>query len=45
MWGRVFVAPPMLPEFAAALQTFGRYLTFGLIALPPTRLGCKRPRA
>ena len=34
MWGLVFVGPLLLPEYPAALQTFGRYLAFGLIALP-----------
>jgi drug/metabolite transporter (DMT)-like permease len=34
MWGLVFIAPLLLPEYPAALQSFGRYLAFGLIALP-----------
>ncbi|MDE2625903.1 MAG: DMT family transporter [Burkholderiales bacterium] len=34
MWGLVFVAPLLLPEYPATLQSFGRYLAFGLIALP-----------
>jgi drug/metabolite transporter (DMT)-like permease len=34
MWGLVFVAPVMLPEYPAALLSFARYLAFGLIALP-----------
>jgi drug/metabolite transporter (DMT)-like permease len=34
MWGLVFVGPVMLPDYPAALHTFGRYLAFGLIALP-----------
>ena len=34
MWGLVFVGPLMLPEYPAALHTFGRYLAFGLIAVP-----------
>ncbi len=34
MWGIVFVGPLLLPEYPAALQSFGRYLAFGLIALP-----------
>ena len=34
MWGLVFVAPLMLPQYPAALLSFGRYLAFGLIALP-----------
>ncbi len=34
MWGLVFVAPQMLPEYPAAQLMAGRYLAFGLIALP-----------
>ncbi|MDR7335284.1 DMT family transporter [Roseateles asaccharophilus] len=34
MWGLVFVAPVMLPNCPPALLTTGRYLAFGLIALP-----------
>jgi drug/metabolite transporter (DMT)-like permease len=34
MWGLVFVGPLLLPEYPATVQTFGRYLAFGLIALP-----------
>ncbi|WP_242111762.1 DMT family transporter [Luteimonas aquatica] len=34
MWGLVFVAPLLLPEYSAALLAMGRYLAFGLIALP-----------
>lgn len=34
MWGLVFVAPLLLPEYPAAMLSFGRYLAFGLIALP-----------
>ena len=34
MWGLVFVAPLLLPQYPAALLAFGRYLAFGLIALP-----------
>lgn len=34
MWGLVFVAPLLLPDYPAMLQSFGRYLAFGLIALP-----------
>ena len=34
MWGLVFVGPLLLPEYPAAVQSFGRYLAFGLIALP-----------
>ena len=34
MWGLVFVGPLLLPEYSAALLSAGRYLAFGLIALP-----------
>jgi drug/metabolite transporter (DMT)-like permease len=34
MWGLVFVAPLMLADHPPAVLSFGRYLAFGLIALP-----------
>jgi drug/metabolite transporter (DMT)-like permease len=34
MWGLVFVAPLLLPNYPATLLTFGRYLAFGLVTLP-----------
>ena len=34
MWGLVFIAPTLLAEYPPALLTVGRYLAFGLIALP-----------
>ena len=34
LWGLVFVAPLLLPDYPATLQSVGRYLAFGLIALP-----------
>ncbi|TXI25428.1 MAG: DMT family transporter [Roseateles sp.] len=34
MWGLVFVAPLMLPGYAPALLTVGRYLAFGCLAVP-----------
>jgi len=34
LWGGVFVGPLLLPEYPAALQSVGRYLAFGLVALP-----------
>jgi drug/metabolite transporter (DMT)-like permease len=34
MWGLVFVAPTMLAEYPPMLLSMGRYLAFGLIALP-----------
>ena len=42
MWGLVFVAPLLLPEYPAALLSFGRYLAFGLIALPLAGLDRRR---
>jgi drug/metabolite transporter (DMT)-like permease len=34
LWGLVFVAPLWLPQYPPALLSAGRYLAFGLIALP-----------
>ena len=34
MWGLVFIAPTLLADYAPALLSVGRYLAFGLIALP-----------
>jgi drug/metabolite transporter (DMT)-like permease len=34
LWGLVFVVPLLLPEYPPALLSAGRYLAFGLIALP-----------
>jgi drug/metabolite transporter (DMT)-like permease len=34
LWGMVFVAPLLLPGYPPALLSVGRYLAFGLIALP-----------
>lgn len=34
MWGLIFVGPLLVPDYPAALQSTGRYLAFGLIALP-----------
>lgn len=45
MWGFVFVAPLLLPEYPAALLSFGRYLAFGLVALPLAWLDRRRLRA
>ena len=45
MWGLVFVGPLLLPEYPAALHTFGRYLAFGLIALPLGWLDRERLRS
>jgi drug/metabolite transporter (DMT)-like permease len=32
MWGLVFVAPALLPDYTPATLAFGRYLAFGLVA-------------
>lgn len=34
LWGLVFVAPLLLPNYPALLLTLGRYLAFGLVTLP-----------
>jgi drug/metabolite transporter (DMT)-like permease len=34
MWGLVFIGPLLLSDYPPALLSFGRYLAFGLIALP-----------
>ena len=34
MWGLVFIGPLLLPDYPPALLSFGRYVAFGLIALP-----------
>jgi drug/metabolite transporter (DMT)-like permease len=34
MWGLVFAGPQLLPDYPAAMQSFGRYIAFGLIAAP-----------
>lgn len=34
VWGLVFVAPLLLPQYPAVLLSVARYLAFGLIALP-----------
>ncbi|VXC98104.1 conserved hypothetical protein; putative inner membrane protein [Pseudomonas sp. 8Z] len=34
MWGLVFVGPLLLPDYPAMLISIGRYLAYGLIALP-----------
>lgn len=39
MWGLIFVGPLIVPEYPAVLQSMGRYLALGLIALPLAWLG------
>ncbi len=34
VWGLVFVAPLMLPDYPAPLLAVGRYVAFGLVTLP-----------
>ncbi len=34
LWGLVFVVPVLLPDYPPAMLSAGRYLAFGLIALP-----------
>lgn len=34
MWGLIFVGPTIVPDYPGTLQSMGRYLAFGLIALP-----------
>ena len=42
VWGLVFVAPTLLSDYPAALLSVGRYLAFGLIALPLAWWGRRR---
>ncbi|CDZ85175.1 Inner membrane protein YtfF [Citrobacter koseri] len=44
MWGLIFVGPLIVPEYPAALQSMGRYLALGLIAVPLAWLGRARLR-
>lgn len=44
MWGLIFVGPLIVPEYPALLQSMGRYLALGIIALPLTWLGRKQLR-
>ncbi|MGE6981137.1 DMT family transporter [Kluyvera intermedia] len=44
MWGLIFVGPLIVPEYPAVLQSMGRYLALGLIALPLAWLGRQRLR-
>ena len=44
LWGLIFVGPLLVPEYPAALQSTGRYLALGLIALPLAWLGRQRLR-
>lgn len=44
MWGLIFVGPLIVPEYPAVLQSMGRYLALGLIAVPIAWLGRARLR-
>jgi drug/metabolite transporter (DMT)-like permease len=44
LWGLVFVTPVLLPDTAPALLSAGRYIAFGLIALPLAWLDRRRLR-
>ncbi|KLV63711.1 EamA/RhaT family transporter [Citrobacter murliniae] len=44
MWGLIFVGPLIVPDYPAVLQSMGRYLALGLIALPIAWLGRGRLR-
>ena len=42
MWGLVFVAPLLVPDYPAMQLSTGRYLAFGLIVLPLAWIDRKR---
>lgn len=42
MWGLVFIAPLLLPEYPGVVLSMGRYIAFGLIALLPALLARKQ---
>jgi drug/metabolite transporter (DMT)-like permease len=42
MWGLVFIAPVLLPEYPGLVLSFGRYIAFGVIALVPAVLDRRR---
>ncbi|MDC0723862.1 DMT family transporter [Phytobacter diazotrophicus] len=44
LWGLIFVGPLIVPDYPAALQSTGRYLALGIIALPLAWLGRQRLR-
>ncbi|SCC31532.1 DMT family transporter [Kosakonia oryziphila] len=44
LWGLIFVGPLIVPDYPAVLQSTGRYLALGLIALPLAWLGRVRLR-
>nr|WP_318383252.1 DMT family transporter [uncultured Enterobacter sp.] len=44
LWGLIFVGPLLVPDYPAILQSTGRYLALGLIAVPLAWLGRARLR-
>ncbi|MBI3284442.1 MAG: DMT family transporter [Burkholderiales bacterium] len=42
LWGLVFIAPVLLPDYPGLILSFGRYAAFGLIALIPAWLDRER---
>lgn len=44
-WGLVFIVPQLLADYPPAMLSFGRYLAFGLIALPLAWHDLRRLRA
>ncbi|KFC84169.1 DMT family transporter [Buttiauxella agrestis] len=44
MWGLIFVGPLIVPDYPAAMQSTGRYLALGFIALPLAWFGRQRLR-
>lgn len=44
LWGLIFVGPLIVPDYPAALQSTGRYLALGIIAMPLAWLGRQRLR-
>lgn len=44
MWGLVFITPLLLPDYPAALLSVGRYVAFGVIALPLAFIDRRRLR-
>jgi len=42
VWGLVFIAPLLLPDYPGVVLSLGRYLAFGVVALVPAWLGRRR---
>lgn len=42
VWGLVFIAPLLLPDYPGIVLSLGRYLAFGVVALVPAWLGRRR---